>query len=1549
MSARSVALVSGCIYVSIYALLLQSVPRKSGLGFVSRLRVHYATTDWSFWMEWTQAVFSIATVVLFVADGYYWKSSYVELSMKLEAFFAVFFSFNFLFELLLSKNRWAFVMSILGIVDLVTIVPVFVALSVDPVVKYPTGFVRLYRVLMLARVLSDGRTNEWGEVSDSSMLTFHDSLYFIIVTFSTVGYGDISPPDTQSRLAIVLLVGFFFFMIPRELNKLNHLLDLSSKYTGVYPKKLAGGHTIVGCDVASCALVASFLEEFFHEDHGYNIMHLVLLVPSEPTMEWKRLVLKFATNDRVTYLKGDLRNTTDLTRASAHTASSCFILTNRHGNLWEEEKRGFMRAITVQDFNPTMRIFVQAPTQEMRQRLVKVSASIDEQQDMPSWVKEYACGLGKEIYVVSIGAFAGRGFSDLVRELFELHGVILLGISEDRRVVLHPGAGYIITEADLGFLVADDADVAESIVEQAVGALLPPFSQTTPASPSLGPKKGVAGGGSKLLSGTFSTEEGAQAGMKSTGRTAMGATLGADTRTSAAWGGAASGVRGRDHRGGGDGGGTTPPSRSFPEDPVKPEKAAAAMTRENSPEPRGDGTGRVFGGVGGRTPSLLALDPLSPSSPRRGHKHHDEVTPGGLRQGSGAERRGSNREGAGVGRVQPRSGATGNRGGDGGAEDEEYVVLLTPTLEQVSLLVAALEAPQVPKMGFVVVCPLYDWNQERDEDEIRTLREFSQVRLVVGPASRASLREAGASRARMVVVRAGKSFPEQEPSDADAEHIGQLVEVTAVAGPNVRAIVELNDMTYGNHYEILVDLLHSSQSPAPPLPHPSPVGRVGDRGSTDTAAVADDELRPSKPQRNSGQFSPGSTWESGNFTLSSTALACFRRGGTGRSRRRWWRRLLGSGEDGADGAPGGDSNGRRGTRASACGSTPVGGGAVSSPAGAAATEDAASAGRAKEGQRARAHWTLTKGVASGAIVPSSLPETLLCQAFYNPAIIMIVEALLDPKGHGHGKDRRCSSSRGRVRDREKRPARDPEEEHDDHFNADDRDRDAKKEGGVKGGRGGGETREEHEGEEEEEGRQGQERGRGEASFLAQILPPKHFFTQAMLTGHRPNFQALMRFMLEEYDALPFGLLRHGKAESSSRTAEESPKFVHCCPDPGQKVMPLDKVFLLAPNLSSWERMQLESPSPTCRIGSADFPRGGKLSQRGFPPEPPGAATDIRGFPILDGGSMNHRNDSVPRTAASSPSPQARGGTGGGDSGGAHWGMSHHHHPNSSQASAPPPSISALPREHRNLFPSPFSSTLPPETACLSTANKFDVNRSSWVGRLGRGKGGGELTGPEPTPPVSPSRQAKGSHAKLDLLLHEMQRLNGRLDTIVGRLGVLEEESSKHGAEQEDESRSAGKSKSKDRNSQQPTPTKQTETEVERSRLPGLALPTRSGPRSKKAQMPTETSEMGQGRGDEILEMNKKTNDAREKAKAKAVDAEKAHEEAERARQEAEKAANEAEKSAIEAETAREEVEALREEVRRAKNGVDVRRDALKEAITREEQLKQLDKANVAKM
>ena len=69
-----------------------------------------------------------------------------------QVFFAVFYSFNFLFELVLSKNRWVYVCSLLCIVDIATVVPVFLTLAVGDLKNSPTGFVRFYRVVMLSKV-----------------------------------------------------------------------------------------------------------------------------------------------------------------------------------------------------------------------------------------------------------------------------------------------------------------------------------------------------------------------------------------------------------------------------------------------------------------------------------------------------------------------------------------------------------------------------------------------------------------------------------------------------------------------------------------------------------------------------------------------------------------------------------------------------------------------------------------------------------------------------------------------------------------------------------------------------------------------------------------------------------------------------------------------------------------------------------------------------------------------------------------------------------------------------------------------------------------------------------------------------------------------------------------------------------------------------------------------------------------------------------------------------------------------------------------------------
>lgn len=71
--------------------------------------------------------------------------------------------------------------------------------------------------------------------------------------------------------------------------------------------------------------------------------------------------------------------------------------------------------------------------------------------------------------------------------------------------------------------------------------------------------------------------------------------------------------------------------------------------------------------------------------------------------------------------------STSGAGGEEGHDLGEYIVLVTPTLADVSTLVEALEAPQVLGMECRVVCPLYEWNQEQDEEEMCRLRTFPQV------------------------------------------------------------------------------------------------------------------------------------------------------------------------------------------------------------------------------------------------------------------------------------------------------------------------------------------------------------------------------------------------------------------------------------------------------------------------------------------------------------------------------------------------------------------------------------------------------------------------------------------------------------------------------------------------------------------------------------------------------------------------------------------------------------------------------------------------------
>ena len=76
-----------------------------------------------------------------------------------------------------------------------------------------------------------------------NIIMYHDALYFLMVTVSTVGYGDISPQTVPGRMIIIMMISVFLLQIPVITNKLAEAFSQFSFYErAIYrPKRNGGG------------------------------------------------------------------------------------------------------------------------------------------------------------------------------------------------------------------------------------------------------------------------------------------------------------------------------------------------------------------------------------------------------------------------------------------------------------------------------------------------------------------------------------------------------------------------------------------------------------------------------------------------------------------------------------------------------------------------------------------------------------------------------------------------------------------------------------------------------------------------------------------------------------------------------------------------------------------------------------------------------------------------------------------------------------------------------------------------------------------------------------------------------------------------------------------------------------------------------------------------------------------------------------------------------------------------------------------------------------
>lgn len=192
----------------------------------------------------------VASVIVVMIDSVASiNAEYGLLLLSLEWLFTVIFTIEYVLRLLCVKSPWLYARSFFGLVDLLAILPSFIGLFF-PGTQYLLSIrilrlLRIFRVLKLANYLTEAQTLRQAlrassrkisvfllavfamvvilgsimyliEGPEHGFTNIPTSVYWAIVTLTTVGYGDIAPMTALGKIiaSMIMIIGYGIIAVP---------------------------------------------------------------------------------------------------------------------------------------------------------------------------------------------------------------------------------------------------------------------------------------------------------------------------------------------------------------------------------------------------------------------------------------------------------------------------------------------------------------------------------------------------------------------------------------------------------------------------------------------------------------------------------------------------------------------------------------------------------------------------------------------------------------------------------------------------------------------------------------------------------------------------------------------------------------------------------------------------------------------------------------------------------------------------------------------------------------------------------------------------------------------------------------------------------------------------------------------------------------------------------------------------------------------------------------------------------------------------------------
>ncbi|XP_056291175.1 calcium-activated potassium channel subunit alpha-1-like isoform X4 [Pseudoliparis swirei] len=456
---------------------------------------------------------------------------YDDFTLQIDMAFNVFFLLYFGLRFIAANDKLWFWLEVNSVVDFFTVPPVFVSVYLN---RSWLGlrFLRALRLIQFSEILQflnilktsnsiklvnlcsifistwltaagfihlvENSGDPWENFQNSQPLSYWECVYLLMVTMSTVGYGDVYAKTTLGRLFMVFFILGGLAMFASYVPEIIELIGNRKKYGGSY-SAVNGRKHIVVCGHITLESVSNFLKDFLHKDRDDVNVEIVFLHNISPNLELEALFKRHFT--QVEFYQGSVLNPHDLARLKIESADACLILANKYcADPDAEDASNIMRVISIKNYHPKIRIITQMlqyhnkahllniPSWNWREgddaiclaelkagfiaqsclaqglstmlaNLFSMRSFIEIEED--TWQKYYLEGVANEMYTEYLSsAFVGLTFPTVCELCYVKLKLLLIAIKSEQSessILINPGNHVKLKEGTLGFFIASDA------------------------------------------------------------------------------------------------------------------------------------------------------------------------------------------------------------------------------------------------------------------------------------------------------------------------------------------------------------------------------------------------------------------------------------------------------------------------------------------------------------------------------------------------------------------------------------------------------------------------------------------------------------------------------------------------------------------------------------------------------------------------------------------------------------------------------------------------------------------------------------------------------------------------------------------------------------------------------------------------------------------------------------------------------------------------------------------------------------------------------------